>query len=184
MTSTALRCRPHRRRVLGAGLLIALGLPLGGDARVSARIIERSWTYAALLGDSDLVVIGFSLGTTDTDEAWTVPHLAQRTGDGPHEPVRLKGVETRIGVLATLRGACAPTITLHHYADPRAEDAVIVNGPNLASFSTAKARNYLLFLVKEPDGRYAPTGGQLDPASYGVHPLGGLTEQPSVWPPG
>ena len=44
------------------------------------------------------------------------------------------------------------------------------------SFDPAKKRTYLLFLVREPDGRYAPAFGQADPGLYGISVLGGFAE--------
>jgi hypothetical protein len=46
-----------------------------------------------------------------------------------------------------------------------------MNGPSLVSFdpSDMKQRSsYLLFLIREPDGRFAPTGGQTDPGFKAV----------------
>jgi hypothetical protein len=56
--------------------------------------------------------------------------------------------------------------TLHHYRETGGALAT-VNGPMLVSFADpSDGKNlysYLMFLVREADGRYAPTGGRLIP---------------------
>jgi hypothetical protein len=44
----------------------------------------------------------------------------------------------------------------------------MINGPELLSFESKGSTLYLLFLVRERDGRYAPVTGQTDPALYSV----------------
>jgi hypothetical protein len=41
-----------------------------------------------------------------------------------------------------------------------------MNGPGFVFFDPSDQKysgDYLMFLIREPDGRYAPTGGQTDP---------------------
>jgi len=55
--------------------------------------------------------------------------------------------------------------TLHHYREAQIPSNE-VNGPGLVHFDPVTPKllvQYLLFLVREPDGRYAPVGGQTDP---------------------
>ncbi len=47
-----------------------------------------------------------------------------------------------------------------------------MNGPNLASFDPKESTRYLLFLQREPDGRYAPFD-QVDPAWTSILKLSG-----------
>ncbi|HSS96530.1 MAG TPA: hypothetical protein VLK33_05865, partial [Terriglobales bacterium] len=63
--------------------------------------------------------------------------------------------------------------TLHHYRQGNNGD-VAMNGPLLVFFDpsdTSKRNSYLLFLVREPDGRFAPTGGQVDPGYKAINQL-------------
>jgi cytohesin len=48
----------------------------------------------------------------------------------------------------------------------------MMNGPNLASFNPKESTNYLLFLKREPDGRYAPYD-QVDPPETSILKLNG-----------
>ena len=60
-------------------------------------------------------------------------------------------------------------IVLHHYREASTELAM--NGPFLVSFDPSdmnQRSSYLLFLIREPDGRYSPTGGQTDPGFKAV----------------
>ena len=49
----------------------------------------------------------------------------------------------------------------------------MVDGPNLLHFDSSGeySGDYLLFLVRESDGRYAPASGQVDPAITSVQVL-------------
>jgi hypothetical protein len=55
--------------------------------------------------------------------------------------------------------------TLHHYRKAQIR-APGLDEPSLVFFDPSDLSQrsaYLLFLVREPDGRFAPTGGQTDP---------------------
>jgi hypothetical protein len=54
-------------------------------------------------------------------------------------------------------------LVVHHYR-LKNPDKLMLNAPNLASFDAKESTRYLLFLQREPDGRYAPFD-QVDPAS-------------------
>ena len=88
------------------------------------------------------------------------------------------GVETVFVVSAVFKGdAGLKRFTLHHYRDARFKnesDIVQLNGPLLVSFDPAdpsKHNSYLLFLVRERDGRFAPVGGQTDPGMKVIIPV-------------
>ena len=42
----------------------------------------------------------------------------------------------------------------------------ISDGPSLSSFDSKEHNTYLLFLVKQPDGKYTPASGQVDPGVF------------------
>ena len=50
-----------------------------------------------------------------------------------------------------------------------------LNGPILVYFDpsrpSGRGSSYLLFLVREPDGRYSPVGGQTDPGLGSISPI-------------
>jgi len=127
---------------------------------VSARGV-RIWPYQELLDKSDLVVLATPAATNDTKEHIDLPGF-----EGEH----VIGVETRFTISAVLKGDKAlKDFVLHHY---RTIDGTniphVVNGPSFVSFtpsekSTFTHQTYILFLVRESDGRYAPVVGQTDP---------------------
>lgn len=121
-------------------------------------------SYRQLLERSDLVVIATpTTRTTDTAESTSLP--------GTQVPS--VGVETSFKVSAVLKGGQGlQTFVLHHYREAVAERGI--DGFNLLFFDPSipsKRGSYLLFLMREPDGRYAPTGGQTDPGYVSVHRL-------------
>jgi hypothetical protein len=114
--------------------------------------------YQELLDKSDLVVIAnATVRTADTTERCLLPDL------GPDLPCI--GVETPFKVLAVFKGERKlKSFTLHHYRV--VYRGGIIGGPTLVFFDPSDPRvagSYLLFLVREKDGRYAPTLGQMDP---------------------
>jgi hypothetical protein len=138
-------------------LLVSTGI-------VGARVV-RTWSYQELLDKSDLVVIATPTATNDTKEHIGLPGYNI-------QPVI--GVETKFEVSAVLKGdKSLKILVLHHY---RADAIKVPNGPGFVSFDPAKERTFLLFLVREADGRYAPAFGQIDPRLCGINVLGGSTE--------
>ena len=131
---------------------------------VEARLI-RPWSYQELLDKSDTVVIAAATATNDTKEHIQLPGFVG-------QPVI--GVETKFAISAVLKGDKAmKDFILHHY---RADVVVVPNGPTFVSFDPVKKRTYLLFLVRETNGRYAPAFGQADPGLCGISVLGGFVE--------
>ncbi|MGO8927050.1 MAG: hypothetical protein ACLQU3_09205 [Limisphaerales bacterium] len=136
-----------------AFLLLSTGM-------VAARAV-RIWPYQELLEKSDLVVIAAPAATNDTKEHIDLPGFP-----GEH----VIGVETRFTVSAVLKGdKPIKDFVLHHY---RTTDGTniphVPNGPSFVSFlpvenPTSVQRTYILFLLREADGRYAPIAGQTDP---------------------
>lgn len=130
-------------------------------------------TYQEMFAKSDLVVIANpTTKTTDTGERGFFPNLWKQENDGKRSKVESVGVETSFSVSAVLKGnANLKEFTLHHY---RAVTMNFVNGPVLVSFDPAEGsgpRSYLLFLVRESDGRFAPVDGQTDPGIYAIIPI-------------
>src|SRR5258707_626885 len=115
--------------------------------------------YRELLDQSDLVVIATpATKTADTKEATFFPDLLYVDEKGRQTRVHATGVETRFECVAILKGNSAvKDFVLHHYRET-ARPGMQLDGPQLVSFDPSDHSNYLLFLVRERDGRFAPTG--------------------------
>src|SRR6267142_5794981 len=129
---------------LATTLTVALSLALGDF--LSARLMY-DWTYEELFSKSDFVVIAEPISAThDTDERTNLPELA------PSTPAI--GVVTDFQTVLVLKGQKQDRFVLHHYRLPDS-DVAIINGPVLVKFNPGH-HEYLLFLVRERDGRFAP----------------------------
>ena len=84
------------------------------------------------------------------------------------------GVITEFQTQLVLKGAKRERFSLHHYREaPLPRGVGVVNGPTLLSFNPkTDHRPYLLFLVREPDGRFAPVASQAD-IDVSVRQVGG-----------
>jgi hypothetical protein len=134
---------------------------------VAARGV-RVWPYQELLEKSDLVVLATPNASNDTKEHIDLPGFV-----GEH----VIGVETRFTVSAVLKGDKAlRDFVFHHYRTTDGRNIThLPNGPTFISFDpvvnpTIPPRTFILFLIREADGRYAPIVGQTDPGG-GVREL-------------
>jgi hypothetical protein len=145
----------NRAAILAVALSIAFG-----DV-VSAQLMY-AWTYEELFSTSDFVVIAQPISAThDTDERTTLPEL------DPSVPAI--GVVTDFQTLLVLKGKKQDRFVLHHYRLPQS-DVAIINGPVLVKFNPGH-HEYLFFLVRERDGRFAPVAGQAHPGVFSVKQL-------------
>jgi hypothetical protein len=137
---------------LSLTLAVALNAAFGDS--LSARLVY-AWTDEELFAKSDFVVIAEPISAThDTDEGTNLDDIG----------TSVIGVATNFETLLVLKGQEQDCFVLHHYRLLES-DVVILNGPTLVEFNPSTAhRPYLLFLVREPDGRFAPVSGQTDPA--------------------
>ena len=146
-----------------SNLLFLLMAVVTASARITA-----AWTYQEMFDKSDLVVIAYGLSTKDTDERTTLNDLE------PH--VSVIGVVSDFKTSLVLKGPRdTRTFQLHHYRFASAHDQLAANSPDLVRLSEAHLP-FLMFLVKEPGGRYAPVAGQTDPALHSVIELKGAAE--------
>jgi len=126
------------------------------------RIMSPLPTYQEMFDQADLVTIALPVSTNDTPERMNLPNVS------PDIPVI--GIETEFVVQTVLKGDKAmKKFVLHHYRQtvPKRYG----NGPpGLVSFDPTNRKSVLLFLKKEPDGRYAPINGQTDPDMAGILP--------------
>ena len=128
-------------------------------AMLSAREFQL-WSYQDLLDKSDLVVIATPTTSGDTKEQINLPTV------GP-----VIGRETVFRISAVLKGdRTLKNLVFHHYRE--VDTGPKKNSPALVAFDPTQKSEYLLFLVREADGRYAPTTGQSDPGNFDVHAIG------------
>jgi hypothetical protein len=110
-------------------------------------------TYDELFAKSDFVVIAKPItNTRDTSERKLLGPLSP--------PVPVIGVVTDFESLLVLKGTKPRRFMLHHYREVRPK--FMVDGLNLIEFHPNKSQRqfYLLFLAREPNGRFAPVAGQ------------------------
>ncbi|MGB7763140.1 MAG: hypothetical protein WBL61_25120 [Bryobacteraceae bacterium] len=154
-------------------LPIAFALACSMAPLSTARIMEVL-SYRQLLDRSDLVVIATPASkTADTKEESFLPNIFSQDNDGKKSRIRSIGVETSFEVCAVLKGdTTIRQFVLHHYREAVSKWAAL-SGPMLVSFdpSDTSKRSYLLFLIREADGRYAPAGGQTDPGYKAISAL-------------
>jgi hypothetical protein len=131
-------------------LSLLMPRPVGGR-------LAQPWSYQELFDKSDFVVIAkVSDATRDTAERSNLPDV-----QAP-DSLPVIGVVTEFQTRLVLKGTKLERFILHHCRLSESEVAII-NGPSFMSFDPKKSpRAYLLFLVREPDGRFAPVAGQTD----------------------
>ena len=134
-----------------------------------------SFTYKVLFEKSDLVAIATPIERTkDTKEIFDLPNIFSSDKNGNAVKVKAIGVETKFKVALVFKGKDpGENINLHHYRLKDSGD-LILDGPALVLFdfkNVSRRSSQLLFLMKENDGRYAPTGGQTDPGYKAISEL-------------
>lgn len=124
--------------------------------------------YDQLTAEAELVVIASPTAVRELPERSDLPSIAPA--------LRAIGMETTFEVSALLKGEIRgtpggkpKTLVLHHYRLP-ASAAPIPNGPGLVSFDPKERKQYLMFLKRDPDGRYQALSGQTDP-DLSIEPL-------------
>ena len=140
-------------------LLVLTTAFLLGFTGIAAARRMLNWSYQELLEKSDLVVLATPAATNDTKEHIELPGFGG---------LDVTGVETEFTVAAVLKGDKAlKRFVLHHYRSSDAPPKRRPDGPGLIFFTpagdpTISPRTFILFLLREADGRYAPVVGQTD----------------------
>ncbi|MEM7474650.1 MAG: hypothetical protein AAF483_06635 [Planctomycetota bacterium] len=148
--------------------LICLAILFGLAQPSYARRVE-DWPYDKLMKKSDLVVVVRYVGTVEVEAP---------SPENPWE-AEFQGLQSRFKVFCHLKTdekkyEPPKTIDFLHFYSERS----LQNGPGFVEFAkefietesasgikqhTMQQAQYLLFLKKLPDGRYAATSGQIDP---------------------
>jgi hypothetical protein len=138
-------------------LVTALVLSTAAMQHAGGRNIEVP-TSDELFEKSDFIVIAQpATNTRDTSEHAL---LTQNISPG----VSAVGVVTEFECLQVIKGAKRQRFTLHHYRYGPSDERIILNGPTFMTFAPEPGTQpFLMFLVRERDGRFAPVAGQVDP---------------------
>lgn len=147
--------------------LSALVLLLAGTVPAFARPVAFR-NYDQLTAEAELVVIAAPTAIRETPERRDLPGIAPA--------MKGIGIETTFEVSAVLKGElpAAPaskpkSLVLHHFRLPL-PNVPVPNGPGLVTFDPKARTQYLMFLKREPDGRYQALSGQTDP-DLSIEPL-------------
>jgi hypothetical protein len=163
--STSSLNRPMGRVMTKIAILFLILAP---TIVAQARIV-KAWSYQELYDQSDLIVIAKHISSERTAEQWVLPNISPNTD--------VVGLSSKFAVFLVLKGdQGVKTLILHHYQlkTPVSADIPVINGPMLASFDSDKlTKQFLLFLHRESDGRYAPVSGQTDPRDVSIFRLAG-----------
>lgn len=150
----------HKRTVMKSFFTLLMLLCLGLESQAR---LKQFWSYDSLNDKATLVVIATPIKTAETSERAALPNIATVHSDGTKENLMGKGVETSFQILTVLKGERSTnTLVLHHFT-LLAKPGIIMNGPDLVSFDPKDKKRFLMFLLKEADGRYIAVSGQTDP---------------------
>jgi hypothetical protein len=120
-----------------------------------------SWGYDNMFRMSEFVVIAQATANTrDTTERTALRDCTP--------PLRVIGVATGFESLYVLKGPKVKHFTVHHYREVpvhlKSHEVYFQDCADFISFKAHVATQpFLMFLVRERNGRFAPVGGQLDP---------------------
>ena len=121
-------------------------------------------SYEVLDKKSDIIVVATPVSTKDTDEKTILPYISP--------DIHVVGLSSEFETVVVLKGdKSLKKLVVHHYRLEN-QNQRMGNAPWLASFNPKESTRYLLFLQREPDGRYAPFD-QVDPAWTSILKLRG-----------
>ena len=125
--------------------------------------------YEKMTAKANLVVIATPVEIKILEEKGDLPGVRWN-----NQPIRVLGLETTFEVSVCFKGKLPltkkPRIVLHHYRLKNPKLAEVPNAVQLLNFKPGDRSQYLMFLKREKDGRYAPFNGQTDPI-YSVEKL-------------
>jgi hypothetical protein len=122
----------------------------------------RMFDYNRMTAEADLVAIATPVETKKLKEKADLPGVRWN-----NQPIRVLGLETTFEVSVCFKGKLStnkkPRIILHHYRLMEPKMAEVPNAVQLLQFKPGDRSQYLMFLKREENGRYAPFNGQTDP---------------------
>jgi len=146
------------KKIIGS-FLILMAAAFVADARLiylqPIRELEK---------EMDVIAVAKPVSTKDTDE---------RTNFLYFNRPAIVGLSSEFQVLFILKGdANLKKLVVHHYRLAETNRPIFFDGPTFISLDTTNEPRYLLFLKREPDGRYAPFD-QIDPSVTSMFKLNG-----------
>ena len=154
-------------------VIIASAIALSAAAWTFAYNID-SFTYEEMVAKSDLVVIAEPVESRGTGERHVDPNVKPA--------ITVTGVVTTCRALYVLKGSKNKEFKLHHFRevdrDKAAKDiSEVIMGPQIGiAFDQSKgSKRYLMFLIREAGGRYAPFDGQTDVEGLSIQELWGTS---------
>jgi len=164
---TRIRMVSYRRytKILSALVLIcALIEPLSARPRVGLAL-----SFQEMFDKADLVVIATVIKTKDTTERKKLIDIdIVETARPDLLQDEVIGVETEFETRLTLKGSKEVNKFLLHHYRPAGQNEGGYGAPNFVRIPSGYPGTFLMFLIKEKDGRYAPITGQFDPDGMSV----------------
>jgi len=142
---------------------------LGTAASCVWAYLLPSYSYEDMFAKSDLVVIAKPVASRDTGERKLDRHV--------NPPVPVASVITQCDALYVLKGPKLKRFKLHHYRDVSRHDpnVVVIGAPTGIRFDPSKNARYLMFLVRDAVGLFAPFAGQTDVELISVQEIVGTS---------
>ena len=129
----------------------------------------QMFDYDKMTAKADLVIIATPVAIKRLEEKCDLPGVRWN-----NQPIRVLGLETTFEVSVCFKGKLPakkkPKVVLHHYRLENPQLAEVPNAVQLLHLKAGDRSQYLMFLKREKDGRYAPFNGQTDPI-YSVEKL-------------
>jgi hypothetical protein len=141
---------------------------IAGDP-IGARFLVGGQTFQEMFDKADLVVVATAIKTKDTTERKKLIEIDRIETSAPELlQDEVIGVETEFQTRVTLKGSKeVRKFLLHHYRFA-VEQEGMSGAPAFIQVPSERKATFLMFLIKEKDGRFAPFTGQFDPAVLSV----------------
>jgi hypothetical protein len=140
---------------------------LGGAIRLVPAFNIPTYSYEEMFAQSDLVVIAKPVVSHDTGE--------RKAADQVKPDVPVAGVITDCHALYVLKGRKLKEFKLHHFKDVSRPDPNVVTVGGPVGISLELNQRYLMFLVREGNGRYVPFAGQTMVDGISVQEINGTS---------
>ncbi len=148
---------------------------------LAARLLVGGLSFQEMFDKADIVVVATAIKTRDTTERKKLIEIDVIHTIAPEQlQDEVTGVETEFQTRLMLKGAKdLNKFLLHHYKYTIEREEM--DTPQFIQIPSKRHGTFLMFLIREKDGRYAPVTGQFDPALLSVFEIKEATPGPPVW---